>query len=59
MSRKGPEVGQGILDFEEDCHVGVKSHYKYVIATKCLCLFLSKTQSYSKLIKKMHTQQFD
>ena len=24
MSRKGPEVGQGILDFVEDCHLGVK-----------------------------------
>ena len=26
MSRKGPEVGQGILDFEEDCCIGVKSN---------------------------------
>ena len=26
MSQKGPEVGQGILDFVEDCRIGVKSH---------------------------------
>ena len=26
MSRKGPEVGQGKLDFVEDYCVGVKSH---------------------------------
>ena len=25
MSRKGPKVDQGILDFVEDCGVGVKS----------------------------------
>ena len=24
MSRKGPEVGQGMLDFVEDCRIGVK-----------------------------------
>ena len=26
MSRKGPKVGQGMLDFVEDYCVGVKSH---------------------------------
>ena len=26
MSRKGPEIGLGMLDFEEDCRIGVKSH---------------------------------
>ena len=26
MSRKGPKVGQGMLDFVEDIFVGVKSH---------------------------------
>ena len=26
MSRKGPYVGQGMLDFVEDCCLGVKSH---------------------------------
>ena len=26
MSRKGPEVGLGMLDFVEDCCLGVKSH---------------------------------
>ena len=26
MSRKGSKVGQGMLDFEEDCRMGVKSH---------------------------------
>ena len=27
MSRKGPKVGQGMLDFEEDVFVGVKSQF--------------------------------
>ena len=27
MSRKGPEVGQGMLDFEEDVFIGVKLQY--------------------------------
>ena len=27
MSRKGPVVGRGMLDFIEDIFVGVKSHY--------------------------------
>ena len=27
MSRKGPEVGKGKLDFVEVVFVGVKSHY--------------------------------
>ena len=26
MSQKGPEVGMGMLDFEEVVNVGVKSH---------------------------------
>ena len=26
MSRKGPDVGEGMLDFVEDNYVGVKSH---------------------------------
>ena len=26
MSRKGPKVGQGMLDFIEDCCIGVKLH---------------------------------
>ena len=26
MSRKGPKVGQEMLDFVEDCCIGVKSH---------------------------------
>ena len=26
MSWKGPKVGQGMLDFVEDCCIGVKSH---------------------------------
>ena len=26
MARKGPEVGKGMLDFEEDVFVGIKSH---------------------------------
>ena len=26
MSRKGPEVGKGMLDFDEDYCKGVKSH---------------------------------
>ena len=26
MSRKGPKVGQGMLDFVEDYHLGFKSH---------------------------------
>ena len=26
MSRKGPKVVQGMLDFEEDVFMGVKSH---------------------------------
>ena len=26
MSPKGPRVGQGMLDFVEDCCIGVKSH---------------------------------
>ena len=36
MSRKGPEVGEGILDFEEGCCLGVK----YL-----LCLPLNKPPS--------------
>ena len=34
MSRKGPKVGQGMLDFIEDCRVGVKSHYLDVLMIK-------------------------
>ena len=26
MSRISPEIGQGMLDFVEDCSLGVKSH---------------------------------